>query len=134
MTSTKQDAKFPWQHFPSPGKMYGAATVGERGQVSIPADARKELSIKPGDKMVVFGNRLNGAVILLKADIFEDFAEFFMTKLNKLEQHAQDFFAAFTVAGEQDGDEPVADESAPDESVAEDPSGAEANTAAAEPE
>jgi AbrB family looped-hinge helix DNA binding protein len=80
---------------PAPGKMYGAATVGERGQISIPADARKDLKIESGDKMVVFGNRLNGAVILLRANIFEDFADFFMTKLNKLGDHAQAFFEQF---------------------------------------
>ncbi|MDR1432550.1 MAG: AbrB/MazE/SpoVT family DNA-binding domain-containing protein [Propionibacteriaceae bacterium] len=120
MPSAKQDPSFPWQHFPSPGKMYGAATVGERGQLAIPADARRELSINPGDKMVVFGNRLNGAVILIKADIFEDFADFFMTKLNKLEQHAQEFFGAFTVAEEPAAEEPVAEEP-----VAEEPVGAD---------
>jgi AbrB family looped-hinge helix DNA binding protein len=105
MSSAKQEQSFGWQHFPSPGKMYGAATVGERGQLAIPADARKDLSINPGDKMVVFGNRLNGAVVLLKADIFENFADFFMTKLNKLEQHAQDFFGAFTVADDAPDEE-----------------------------
>jgi AbrB family looped-hinge helix DNA binding protein len=110
MPSAKQEQSFPWQHFPSPGKMYGAATVGERGQLAIPADARKDLSINPGDKMVVFGNRLNGAVVLIKADIFENFAEFFMTKLNKLEQHAQDFFGAFTVAEEAPAEDPAATE------------------------
>jgi len=35
-------------------KIYGSATVGERGQIVIPADARKSLSIKPGDKLMVF--------------------------------------------------------------------------------
>ncbi len=96
MTDTKKGA-FPWQHIPTPGKIYGTATVGERGQISIPAEARRELSINPGDRIVVFGNRLNGSVVLMKADIFEDFAEFFMTKLNKLGEHAQEFFDLFTV-------------------------------------
>ena len=74
MTDTKKGA-FPWQHIPTPGKIYGTATVGERGQISIPAEARRELSINPGDRIVVFGNRLNGSVVLMKADIFEDFAD-----------------------------------------------------------
>ncbi|MDR1823887.1 MAG: AbrB/MazE/SpoVT family DNA-binding domain-containing protein [Bifidobacteriaceae bacterium] len=101
MTTKKPDpATFPWQHLPGPGKMYGTATVGERGQVSIPADARRELGIDPGDKVVVFGNKLNGAIVLLKADVFEDFAEFFMTKLTKLGEHAQAFFGQFTEAAE----------------------------------
>jgi len=32
----------------------GAVTVGERGQVVIPADAREALEISPGDKLLVF--------------------------------------------------------------------------------
>ncbi|MDR1513915.1 MAG: AbrB/MazE/SpoVT family DNA-binding domain-containing protein, partial [Propionibacteriaceae bacterium] len=56
----KTPGSFPWQHIPSPGKVYGTARVGERGQIAIPADARRELGIDPGDKVVVFGNRLNG--------------------------------------------------------------------------
>ena len=31
---------------------YGSATVGERGQVVIPAEARQELGIEPGDKVL----------------------------------------------------------------------------------
>jgi len=38
----------------SKNKIYGSATVGERGQIVIPMDARKSLSIKPGDKLMVF--------------------------------------------------------------------------------
>ena len=38
----------------SKNKIYGSATVGERGQIVIPMDARKFLSIKPGDKLMVF--------------------------------------------------------------------------------
>ena len=36
------------------GKFYGAVTVGERGQVVIPAEIRKALKISAGDKMIVF--------------------------------------------------------------------------------
>ncbi|MCC6685546.1 MAG: AbrB/MazE/SpoVT family DNA-binding domain-containing protein [Fimbriimonadaceae bacterium] len=32
---------------------YGSVTVGERGQVVIPAEARTEMGIKPGDKLLV---------------------------------------------------------------------------------
>lgn len=32
---------------------YGSVTVGERGQVVIPAEARAEMGIKPGDKLLV---------------------------------------------------------------------------------
>ena len=32
----------------------GTATLGERGQVVIPAETRKQMKLKPGDKFVVF--------------------------------------------------------------------------------
>lgn len=38
-----------------PPKVYGAVTVGERGQVVIPAQVRKSFKIKSGDKLIVFG-------------------------------------------------------------------------------
>ena len=33
---------------------FGAVTVGERGQIVIPADARKQCGMEPGDKLLVF--------------------------------------------------------------------------------
>jgi len=38
----------------SRGRVYGAATVGGRGQVVIPAGVRKSFKIKTGDKLIVF--------------------------------------------------------------------------------
>lgn len=37
-------------------KLYGTATVGTKGQVVIPADAREELNIEPGDRLYVVGS------------------------------------------------------------------------------
>jgi AbrB family looped-hinge helix DNA binding protein len=34
---------------------YGTATLGEKGQVVIPAEARKALNLKKGEKLLVFG-------------------------------------------------------------------------------
>jgi AbrB family looped-hinge helix DNA binding protein len=31
------------------GKVYGSVTIGERGQLVIPAELRKELKLKTGD-------------------------------------------------------------------------------------
>ena len=122
-------SSFPWGQLPTPTRMYGTATVGERGQVSIPVDARKELAIEPGDRVVVFGNRLNGAVLLVKADIFEDFAGFFMAKLNKIGRYAHDVFDQFLPGETADGpadeapatDGPVAEPPATDGPVADAP-------------
>jgi len=37
-------------------KLYGTATVGTKGQVVIPADARQALNINPGDRLYVVGS------------------------------------------------------------------------------
>lgn len=36
-------------------EFYGTATVGERGQIVIPAEARKAFSLNKGEKLLVFG-------------------------------------------------------------------------------
>lgn len=49
-------------------RFYGAVTVSERGQVVIPAEARRDLGIEVGDKLLVFGD-LRFGVALGKADV-----------------------------------------------------------------
>lgn len=41
---------------PHDKKLYGTATVGTKGQVVIPSDAREEIGIKPGDRLYVVGS------------------------------------------------------------------------------
>ena len=47
---------------------YGAVTVGERGQVVVPAEARKASGMEPGDKLLVFGHPLGLGLFLTKVD------------------------------------------------------------------
>ncbi len=49
-------------------KLYGTATVGSKGQVVIPADARELFSINPGDRLYVVGSEKAGWIGLLKED------------------------------------------------------------------
>ncbi len=49
------------------GKFCGAATVGERGQIVIPAEARKEYGLGIGDKVMVFMGRHNTGLVVIKA-------------------------------------------------------------------
>lgn len=37
-------------------RFYGTVTVSDRGQVVIPAEARRDLGIAVGDKLLVFGD------------------------------------------------------------------------------
>ena len=45
---------------PDGKNFYGSVTVGERGQIVIPVNARKDFGIKPGDKLLVFGDMEKG--------------------------------------------------------------------------
>jgi AbrB family looped-hinge helix DNA binding protein len=48
-------------------EFYGAVTMGERGQVVIPAQARKKLGIEPGDKLLVHAASSGHALVLIPA-------------------------------------------------------------------
>ena len=43
--------------------------VGPKGQITIPAEARKMFDIKEGDTLVVMGDKKRG-IAIMKADIF----------------------------------------------------------------
>jgi AbrB family looped-hinge helix DNA binding protein len=54
-------------------KFYGATTVGERGQVVIPAEARRDFEITPATKLLVFGSKGHGGLMLTKAETVSEF-------------------------------------------------------------
>jgi AbrB family looped-hinge helix DNA binding protein len=56
------------------GKIYGAVTVGERGQVVIPVEVRKSFKVKPGDKLIVFA-KPGGMIGLVPTEEFNDFLD-----------------------------------------------------------
>lgn len=49
-------------------KLYGTATVGTKGQVVIPADAREALNIQTGDRLYVVGSTTKEWVGFIKED------------------------------------------------------------------
>ena len=55
---------------PPRGKhLFGLVNVGDKGQIVIPAKARKVFDIQPGDSLVVLGDEETG-MALMKADYF----------------------------------------------------------------
>lgn len=60
---------------------FGSVTVGERGQVVIPADARKALLIEPGDRLLVLRHPTNHGLVLTKIDELQEVIEFFQRAL-----------------------------------------------------
>ena len=49
-------------------KLFGTATVGTKGQVVIPAEAREQFDIKTGDRLYVVGSEKAQWVGFLKED------------------------------------------------------------------
>jgi len=56
-------------------RIYGTVKVGDRGQVVIPAEARKELDIKPGDLLFVVAGKNRRGITMVKADIMRELVE-----------------------------------------------------------
>lgn len=70
-------------HVPPKGKhIFGVVTVGEKGQVVIPAKARKLFSISAGDRLVVLGDESQG-LALLKSDDFLKMADVIRENVSK---------------------------------------------------
>lgn len=55
-------------------KYVGIAKVGEKGQIVIPAEARKMFDINPGDSIIVLCDKTKG-IALVKSDVVEDLTE-----------------------------------------------------------
>ena len=65
-------------------KLYGSATIGERGQLVIPAEARKGLGIEVGSKVMVFGH--GKGLLILKAETITELLTETLDQANTLEQ------------------------------------------------
>jgi AbrB family looped-hinge helix DNA binding protein len=75
---------FSWDdHF------FGAVTVGERGQIVIPAAARKKFRIDPGDKLLIMGDPGKRGLMLCRLDAMREFMALFQEGLARVEQEMQ---------------------------------------------
>ena len=54
--------------------IFGVVTVGDKGQIVIPAKARKLFEILPGDQLVVLGDEGQGLAIM-KSEKFPALAD-----------------------------------------------------------
>ncbi|MBN1375063.1 MAG: AbrB/MazE/SpoVT family DNA-binding domain-containing protein [Dehalococcoidia bacterium] len=65
-------------------KFYGSVTVTERGQISLPAEARKDFDIKTGDKLLVLGD-LEKGIALAKTNFILKMMEGSLEAMDKLQ-------------------------------------------------
>ena len=61
--------------------IFGVVKVGDKGQVVIPRDARKQYDINPGDALLVLGDQRGMA--LLKTEVFQSVIDQAMEGLSK---------------------------------------------------
>jgi AbrB family looped-hinge helix DNA binding protein len=69
------DASYEGLPVPPKGKyIFGVVKVGDKGQIVIPAKARKIFNISQGDEFVVLGDE-NSGLALIKSEDFLNFAD-----------------------------------------------------------
>lgn len=61
--------------------IFGVVKVGDKGQIVIPRDARKVYDIKPGDALLLLGDK--SGMAMMKTQIFEGFIDQMMEGLTK---------------------------------------------------
>lgn len=49
--------------------IFGAVTVGDKGQIVIPVKARKIFQIQPGDALIVLGDEKQGLALMKQSDL-----------------------------------------------------------------
>ncbi len=72
------------KNFLKRNKLYGSTIVGSKGQVVIPARARKDLRIKPGDSLIVIG-KMGRALGLIKSEALGELLQIVMNNIDKFE-------------------------------------------------
>lgn len=65
---------------------YGTATLGERGQIVIPAEARAQMDLHPGDKILIVRHPVHKGLMLTKLEAIREFLDQFNEELARLEQ------------------------------------------------
>ena len=70
-------------------KCWGVTSIGERGQVVVPAKARKFLKLKKGDKLLVMskGDKFLG---FLKTSEISAFLKTWLSKIENMEEKSDD--------------------------------------------
>lgn len=69
---------------------YGTVTVGERGQIVIPAEARKEIGIQAGDKLLIWKHPSGEGLMAFKVEAVREFMTRMLESLERVEHHTDE--------------------------------------------
>lgn len=67
-----------------PMKFYGSTTVGERGQIVLPINLRRDLKIEKGDTLIVIGNTHVKSIMLFKEDTMDKYLDYISENITEL--------------------------------------------------
>jgi len=76
------------------GRCFGTAVLGPRGQLVIPVEARKELGIDAGSRLLVFGHFDGRGLIFIKAEAAEELLNIMSSRLDEVAKLVQESKAA----------------------------------------
>ena len=80
-------------------KVFGSTTVGPRGQVVIPVNARKEMGIDVGTTLLVFKAFHGQGLVLLKVDAIEQMMSMVSQQLTEFEELVKDYKSPKAASG-----------------------------------
>ena len=66
----------------------GTVTVGERGQIVIPAEARQLLGINPGDKLMIMRAPAHRGIVAFRIDDFREWVDSLQAGMQYLESQS----------------------------------------------
>lgn len=71
-------------------QFYGSVTVGERGQIVIPVEARNEMGIHPGDKLLIMRHPLYKGLMMFKIEAVREFLDEFGRRIESASTNPMD--------------------------------------------
>lgn len=74
---------------PERRRFYGSITVSDRGQVVIPAEARRDFGIEVGDKLLVLGDLDQGLAIVKASDFMDRYAHYSAAILSMMDDTSE---------------------------------------------
>ncbi len=69
---------------------YGTCTVGERGQIVIPVEARAEMDFHPGEKVVIMRHPVHQGLMVFKVGAMREFLDEFSAGLARIEDQEEE--------------------------------------------
>ena len=69
-------------------KFYGTATVGEKGQIVIPVEARNSIDLKVGDKLLVMSGPGKHGLFVMKPDMIKEMVKKVNEGFDKMQSFA----------------------------------------------